>query len=106
MGTRTALTVFTSISTSPQRQKDDEHLFPDINVCRRLDSSLGHTVLRKATHTNLYYHPTYKHSVLSNFSHRARDICDHAELDSLEETCRQTVTTAAISVISSILLRK
>jgi hypothetical protein len=60
---------------------------------------------RKATHTKLYYHPTYKHFVLYNFSHRARDICDHAEMDSLE-TCRQMVTTAAISVISSILLRK
>jgi hypothetical protein len=60
--------------------------FLDIDMYRRPDSSFGHTVYRKPTHTNLYqnaeshHHPTNKHSVLSTFIHWNRAICEQESL--------------------------
>jgi hypothetical protein len=63
--------------------EDDGHLpFLDIDICRKVDGSLGHKVYRKPTHTNLYLHqkshhnPANKHSVLSSLVHRAKALCD------------------------------
>jgi hypothetical protein len=64
--------------------------FLDIDIYRRPDGSLGHSVYRKSTHTNLYltaasyHHPSKKQAALSTLVHRVRALCDqeslHAEL--------------------------
>jgi hypothetical protein len=77
----------------------DGHLpFLDIDVYRKPDGSLGYTVYRKPTHTNLYlnagshHHQSNKQSVLSTLMHRARSLCDqdslHAELVFLRDVFR------------------
>jgi len=60
----------------------NSHLpFLDIDIYRRPDGSMGHSVYKKPTHTDLYlnveshHHPTNKHPVLSILIHRARAIC-------------------------------
>jgi len=67
--------------------EDEEHLpLLDIEIYRKTDSSLGHKVYRKPTHTNLslhqksYHHPANKHSVLSSLVHRATALCDQESL--------------------------
>ena len=60
--------------------------FLDIDMYRKLDSSLGHRVYRKPTHTNqylhhnLHHHPTNKKSVLLSLIHRAKALCDQDSL--------------------------
>ena len=61
----------------------DRHLpFLDIDVFRKLNGSLGHTVYRKPTHNNFYlnstsdHHPSNKQAVLNTLVYRARSICD------------------------------
>ena len=67
-------------------EKDGHLPFLDIDIYRRMDSSLGHKVYRKPTHTNLYlhqhshHHPANKHSVLSSLIHRAKTLCDRDSL--------------------------
>jgi hypothetical protein len=67
--------------------EEDGYLpFLDIDIYRKTDGSLGHKVVRKPTHTNLYLHqlshhnPANKHSVLSSLIHRARSLCDQESL--------------------------
>jgi hypothetical protein len=78
----------------------DGHLpFLDIYIFRNPDSSLGHKVCRKPTHTNLYlnsnshHHPSNKQAVLSTLVHRVRFLCDqeslHGELEFLRTTFGQ-----------------
>jgi hypothetical protein len=61
----------------------DHHLpFLDFDTYRRVDGSLGHTVYRKPTLTDLYlnakshHHPANKHSMLATPEQRARTICN------------------------------
>ena len=60
--------------------------FLDIDMYRKIDSSLWHKVYRKLTHTNLYlhqkshHHPAKKLSVLSSLLHRAKTLCDQESL--------------------------
>jgi hypothetical protein len=67
--------------------KEEGHLpFLDIDIYRKTDSSLGHRVYRKPTHTNLYlhqnshHHPANKQSVLASLIHRATALCDQDSL--------------------------
>jgi hypothetical protein len=70
-------------------EKEEEgHLpFLDIDVYRKTDSSLGHRLYRKPTHTNLYlhqnshHHPAHKQSVLVSLTHRATALCDQDSLN-------------------------
>jgi len=69
-------------------EKDGHLPFLDIDIDRKNDSSLGHKVYRKPTHTNLYlqhsshHHPANKQSVLKSLTDRARTLCDQ---DSLQQ---------------------
>ncbi|PNF22070.1 hypothetical protein B7P43_G09300 [Cryptotermes secundus] len=73
--------------------------FLDIDIYRRPDGSIGHTVYRKPTYTNLYlnakshHHPSSKQAALSTLVHRARALCDqgslHAELEFLKDIFRR-----------------
>jgi hypothetical protein len=60
--------------------------FLDVLVSRRSDSSLGHSVYRKSTHTDLYLHaksahqPAQKRAVLTTLVRRARTLCDSESL--------------------------
>jgi hypothetical protein len=74
-----------------ETDKDGHLPFLDIDIYRKPDGSLGHSVYRKPTHTNLYlhvnshHHPSNKQAVLSTLVHRARALCDHESLyDELE----------------------
>ncbi|PNF41399.1 hypothetical protein B7P43_G14428 [Cryptotermes secundus] len=67
--------------------ESEGHLpFLDIDIYKRPDGSLGHTVYRKPTHTNLYlnakshHHPSSKQAALSTLVHRARALCDQESL--------------------------
>jgi hypothetical protein len=63
------------------------------NMCNHLlaaknpDGSLGHTVNRKPTHTDLYLHPkshhcpSQEHAVLTNLINWAKTICDTKSLN-------------------------
>jgi hypothetical protein len=73
--------------------------FLDVLISRRPDGSLGHTVYRKPTHTDLYlhassaHHPAQKKGVLHTLIHRAQKLCDAKSLDKeiqhLKETFRK-----------------
>jgi hypothetical protein len=60
--------------------------FLDVLVSRRSDGSLGHSVYRKSTHTDLYlharsaHHPAQKWAVLTTLVRRARALCDSESL--------------------------
>jgi len=67
--------------------ESDGHLpYLDIDIYRRLDSFLGHTIYRKLTHTDLslnaksHHHSVKKHTVLVTLAHRATAICDQDSL--------------------------
>jgi hypothetical protein len=69
-----------------ETERDGHIAFLEINVYRRPDSSLGHRVYGKPTHTNLYLsatshlHPVNKQAVLFTLVHRAKAICDSNSL--------------------------
>jgi hypothetical protein len=73
-------------TTSIPIEENRSLAFLDILVSRRPDGSLGHTVYRKPTHTDLYlrakseHHPAQK-TVLTTLVQRARTICDANSLD-------------------------
>jgi hypothetical protein len=56
--------------------------FLDVLVTKKPDSSVGHSVYRKPTHTGLYllakshHHPSQKHAVLTTLINRAKTMCD------------------------------
>jgi hypothetical protein len=60
--------------------------FLDVLVSRRWDGSLGHSVYRKSTHTDLYlharsaHHPAQKRAVLTTLVRRAKTLCDSESL--------------------------
>jgi hypothetical protein len=59
-------------------------LFLNIDVYRRPDHSLGHTICRKPTHTNILLNArSSKQAFLSTLVHRATTFCD---LDSLHQS--------------------
>jgi hypothetical protein len=74
-------------------------LFLDVLVSRRPDGSLGHSVHRKSTHTELYldakskHHPAQKQAVLSILVWHARMLCDTenlgGEIHHLKRICQQ-----------------
>jgi len=67
-------------------EKEGHLPFLDIDIYRKTDSSLGHKVYRKPTHTYLYphqnshHHPANKQSVLASLIHRAKALCDQDSL--------------------------
>jgi len=73
--------------------------FLDIDIYGRPDVSLGHTVYKKPTHTNLYlniglhHHPANKHSVPATLAHQVRTICNQksfpGELEFLHSMSKQ-----------------
>jgi hypothetical protein len=77
-----------SIEFMMETEQDRTLPFLDVLVSRRLDGTLGHTVYRKTTHTDLYlhakseHHPAQKRVVLTTLIRRAKTLCD---LDSLEK---------------------
>jgi len=80
-------------------EKNQSLSFLDVLVSRRPDGSLGHTVYRKPTHTDLYlhaksaHHPAQKKGVLHSLTKCARKLCDSNRLDKeiqhLKETFRK-----------------
>jgi hypothetical protein len=60
--------------------------FLDIDIYRKTNSSLGHKVYGKPTHTNLYphqdshHHPANKQPVLAFLIHRAKALCEQDSL--------------------------
>jgi hypothetical protein len=66
-------------------------------VSRRPDGSLGHTVYRKPTHTDLYlhaksaHHPAQKKGVLLSLIRRARRLCDADSLDKEIQHLKETL---------------
>jgi hypothetical protein len=78
------------------RTESNGHLpLPDIDIYRRPGGSLGHTVNRKPTHTDLclnaksHHHPA-KNSLLSTLAHRATTVCDEESLTEESEFLRST----------------
>jgi len=67
-----------NIQFTLETESNGHLLFLDIDTYRRLDVSLGHTVYRKTTFTNLFLNtdshhcPANEHSVLSTLVHPAR----------------------------------
>ena len=60
--------------------------FLDVQVTRKADGTLAHTVHRKPTHTDRYlhsssfHHPRFKSAVLNTLVHRAFSTCDQHSL--------------------------
>jgi hypothetical protein len=71
-------------------EKDDRLAFLDVLVKKKPDGSLGHTVYRKRTHTDVYlhvhseHHLTQKQSVMHTLVHRAKVIYDMESFQELE----------------------
>jgi hypothetical protein len=63
--------IHNSIKFMMEAEQDRTLPFLDVLVSRRLDGTLGHTVYRKSTHTDLYlhakseHHPAQKRAVLT-----------------------------------------
>jgi hypothetical protein len=82
-----------------QLEKENKLPFLDILVEKNPDGSLGHSMYRKPTHTDLYlhaeseHHPAQKRTGLLTLVCRARAICDtdslEAELLHLKRTLRK-----------------
>lgn len=68
-------------------EEDAKLPFLDVLVERRSDGSLGHSVYRKPTHTDLYlhasscHHPAQLNGMLSTLVHRAHSISDEQHLN-------------------------
>jgi hypothetical protein len=71
-----------SIEFTMEIEQDRTLPFLDVLVSRRVDGTLGHTVYRKSTHTDLYlhakseHHPAQKGVVLITLIRRAKTLCD------------------------------
>jgi hypothetical protein len=69
-------------TTLLRAERDRTLPFLDVLVSRRLDGTLGHTVYRKLTRTDLYlhakseHHPAQKRAVLTTLIRRAKTLCD------------------------------
>jgi hypothetical protein len=77
-------------------EKNSSLPFLDVLVNRQYDGSLGHTVYRKPTHTDLYFHaisehhPAQKRAILSALINQARTICDSGSLEEEMEHLKKT----------------
>ncbi|XP_042202209.1 uncharacterized protein LOC121852182, partial [Callorhinchus milii] len=75
-----------SIRFTMEVEKDGKLPFLDILFERRPDGSLGHSVYRKAIHTDSYlkpdshHHPSQKNSLIKTLYHRAHGISDQHHL--------------------------
>jgi hypothetical protein len=95
-----------NIQFTMEIEKDDKLEFLDVLVKKKPDGSLGHTVYRKPTHTDLYLHVNSEHhpaqkQVMCTLIHRAKMICD---TESLEEELQhllsgKMVIAKAISIV-------
>ena len=71
-----------NIKFTMEKEKNGQLPFLDILIRKKEDGSLGHSIYRKATHTDLYlnnqshHHPSQKEAVLSTLLHRAKNIPD------------------------------
>ena len=85
-----------NIQFTMETEKDNKLAFLDVLVKKRSDGSLGHTVYRNPTHTDLYlhanseHHLTQKQAVMRTLVHRARMTCD---TESLEEELKHLKKT-------------
>jgi hypothetical protein len=89
--------VHQNILFTMETERDGHLPFLETDIYVRPDSTLGHKVYGKPTHTNLYlnssfhHHPSNRHAVFIRLVHRA--LCDqgslHAELVFLEDIFRQ-----------------
>jgi hypothetical protein len=85
-----------SIEFTMEAEQDRTVPFLDVLVSRRLDGTLGHTVYRKSTHTDLYphakseHHPAQKRTVLTTLIRRAKTLCDPDSLGKEIQHLRDT----------------
>jgi hypothetical protein len=96
-----------NIKFTMEVEKNRSLPFLDVLVSRRPDGSLGDTVYRKPTHTDLYphaksaHHPAQKKGILLSLIHRARRICDAKSLDKelqhLKKPSEKMATASRIS---------
>jgi hypothetical protein len=77
--------------------------FLDVLVKKKTDGTLGHTVYRKTTNTDIYLHKDLEHhleqkrAVLYTLIHRAGSICDEDSLQDEFNTYRNPSKTMAIA---------
>ncbi|XP_071442216.1 uncharacterized protein [Hetaerina americana] len=75
-----------AIQFTMETEKDNEIPFLDIMVKRRTNGSIGHSVYRKATHTDRslnahsHHHPSQKASLVATLLHRAYKLSDAKSL--------------------------
>ncbi|XP_046397683.1 uncharacterized protein LOC124164403 [Ischnura elegans] len=75
-----------SIKFTMEKETNGQLPFLDILIQKKKDGSLGHSIYRKATHTDLYlnnqshHHPSQKQAVLSTLLHRAKKIPDNESI--------------------------
>lgn len=67
--------MYTSITFTVEQKKEGQLPFLDILINKHPDGSVGRTVYRKATHTELYlnknsHHPAQKHGVIKTLLER------------------------------------
>jgi hypothetical protein len=80
-----------------ETEKDGHPPFLDTDIYRPPDSSLGHKVHYKPTHTNLYlnpgshHHPSNKQAILATLVHSARVLCDKDSLHDVLEFLKTTL---------------
>jgi hypothetical protein len=85
-----------SIEFTMETEQDRTLPFLDVLVSRRLDGTLGHTVYRNTTHTDLYlhakseHHPAQKRAVLTTLIRRAKTLCDPDNLEKEIQHLRDT----------------
>jgi hypothetical protein len=71
-----------SIEFTMEAEQDRTLPFLDVLVSRILDGTLGHTLYRKTTYTDLYlhakseHHPAQKRAVLTTLTRRSKTLCD------------------------------
>lgn len=76
-------------------EKESGLPFLDILIMKRQGGTLGHTVFRKFTHSNIYlnslshHHPAQKRSVMSTLIHRTKKIADADHLKGEMEILRK-----------------
>jgi hypothetical protein len=83
-----------NIKFTMDMENNDFLPFLDVLVCRQPNGTLGHTVYRKPTHTDLYlharseHHPAQKRAILSTLG---RTICDPSSLEGELQHLRNTL---------------
>lgn len=87
-----------NIKYTMEQEVDGKLPFLDILLMKKPDGTLGSTVFRRPTHTNLYvnnqihHHPAQKDVVLAPLVHRAVDIADKEHLNEELQTLRHVWT--------------